>query len=141
MQVNKSLVAVSILLLILCFACNSEQPETVPYVPVNIQINLGNPDFQDLAIDGGFVNVTGGAKGILIYRENSASYKAFERNCTFEPNGTCARIAMDSSLLFMIDTCCSSQFDFSGNIMSGPAAFNLVQYNTSTDGTYLYINN
>lgn len=123
------------------FGCGSNNQDSIPYVPVNIQINLLNPDFQPLSIDGGYVYITGGARGILVYRESSTNYLAFERNCTFEPSADCARIIMDSSNLFMADTCCGSQFDFNGNITGGPAPFNLLQYSTLLNSNYLTITN
>ena len=134
--------SLSIILLIVMVSCNLDNGQgAIPYVPVNISLNLQNVDFQPLSIDGGFVYVTGGVKGILVYRENSASYLAFERSCTYEPNSDCARIRMDSSLLFMIDTCCSSQFNLEGNVLSGVAPYALRQYSSSLNGTTLNINN
>lgn len=133
-----------IFLVVIAFmiSCKNENSnEGIPYVPVTISINLLDPNFQELKVNGGYVYVTGGVKGILVYRESSGSYLAFERSCTYLPNSDCARISMDSSQLFLVDTCCSSQFTLEGNVLTGVAPYALKQYTTNLDGTILYINN
>ena len=133
----------SAIFILACLACcgNRNNAEGIPYVFVDFQINLNNPDYQNLAFDGGHVNVNGGYKGILIYRENAVTYRAFERACTYEPTSDCARIHMHESQLYFVDTCCGSQFDFQGNVISGPAPYALRQYQTELIDNYLRVYN
>ena len=48
---------------------------------------------------------------------------------------------VDGSGLFLIDPCCQSQFDLSGQVLARPATYPLRQYATATSGNFLYITN
>jgi len=115
--------------------------DPVPFIPfVDIVINLNLPEFIALRSDGGFVQVNGGVRGIIVYRVNSATYLAYERNCSFRPNEACATINVHTSGLFMEDPCCGSSFNFSdGNPSGGPAWRPLVRYRTQLSGLTLTI--
>ena len=140
---NKILLLISSVLIISAISCKKDkvQQDTIPNVSVDFQINLNNPDYQNLSLDGGFAYVNGGYNGIMIYRENSKTYKAIERAFTYQPSSDCAIITMDISQLFIVDTCCKSQFDFNGNVISGVAPFNLKLYQTSLSDNYLRVTN
>ena len=123
-------------------ACESSEPEDqIPIALVNETINLTNQQYLDLQFNGGHVNIDGGVRGITIYRISETEYRAFERNCSFEPLNTCARVEVDGSGLFFIDSCCSSTFDFNGFPTGGPATLPLRQYLTVLQGNFLIISN
>jgi hypothetical protein len=133
------LIGISILVF---FACESSEPEDqIPFALVNETINLTNQQYLNLQFNGGHVNIDGGVRGIIIYRVSETEYRAFERNCSFEPLNTCARVEVDGSNLFMIDACCSSSFDFNGFPTGGPANLPLRQYQTLLQGNFLTITN
>ena len=113
----------------------------VPNVAVNIEINLNDIDNTALKQIGGFIYVPGGVKGIIVRRESQNSYKAFERNCTFQPSDACAIVDMDPSGFFMEDDCCGSTFDLSGFPTGDPAEFPLKEYGISLAGDILFIFN
>lgn len=115
--------------------------DPVPFIPfVDIVINLNLPEFIALRSDGGFVQVNGGVRGIIVYRVNSTTYLAYERNCSFRPNEACATVNVHTSGLFMEDPCCGSSFNFSdGNPSGGPAWRPLVRYRTQLSGLTLTI--
>jgi len=129
-------------LLLLISACTpSRYDDPVPFIPfLDVVINLNLPEFIALRSDGGYAQVKGGVRGIIIYRANSASYIAYERNCSFRPNEACATVNVHNSGLFIEDPCCGSNFNFSdGNPTGGPAWRPLVQYRSQLDGLTLTI--
>jgi hypothetical protein len=121
--------------------CREEQQVILPDVFVNIRLNLTSQEALPLRQDGGFIYQEGGVRGIIIYRQDQYTYRAFERNCTFQPQDSCAQVQVDASRLFMIDPCCSSQFGWNGQIMGGPAPAPLKRYQAALDGNILTIYN
>ncbi len=129
------------LILSLGFAgCKDTQPmDDIPRVYVYEQINLNDFRYNALNLVGGFAYIPGGVRGIILYRKSSNQYLAFERDCPYQPLDSCALVSVDSSTLFMIDTCCSSEFDFDGNPIAGPARFPMLQYSIYKNGNFLTI--
>lgn len=126
----------------LLVSCSDDAPiPDIPNVPVNEQIPVNSLQFPELRQDGGFVYLNAGYKGILLIRQNSSTYLAFERACPYHATDPCAIVEVDDSNLFITDDCCGSQFNFSGQVTSGPAAYGLKQYATALSGSILYITN
>jgi nitrite reductase/ring-hydroxylating ferredoxin subunit len=120
----------------------SRDSSYVPYVPVNIQINLQNPDYNSIKTVGGWVYVTGGSKGLIIYRADVGVFKAYDRHCPYHPTDACSKVDVDGQTLTAIDTCCGSKFQlFDGSVLKAPATRALQTYQTSFDGNILSINN
>jgi hypothetical protein len=110
-------------------SCEDSMPhDEIPRVYVYEEINLNDFRYQALKLNGGFVYINGGVRGIIIYRKTQSEYLAFERNCPYQPAGNCALVSVDDSNLFMTDSCCGSTFDFDGIPVSGPVRFRLLQY-------------
>ena len=128
-----------VIALLLLYACSADPiDDPIPFVSFqDITINLSLPEYFSLQQDKGFKLLNnGGVRGIILYRQSSSSYIAYERNCSFHPNDACATVDIHSSGLFMNDPCCSSSFDFvTGNPTGGPAWRPLRRYRTS------YLNN
>lgn len=139
MTIIKSALLLLVLGLIAC-GKNSPVPQ-IPNVIVNKQINLNNIEYNKLRQVNGYVYIEGGVRGIIIIRQNTNRYLAIERNCTYQPGDECARVEADQSGLFLVDPCCHSQFDLSGQVTGGPAAYPLRQYATALNGNFLYITN
>ena len=132
------------LFLLTAFACGKDDDDVydlIPNVFVKEQVNIMDLRYPDLRNDNGFAYIPGGVKGIIVFRQNSASYLAFERNCPFQPYDSCATVSMDPSKFFLADSCCGSQFNLSGQPIGGPARFSLKKYATSLSGNILTINN
>jgi hypothetical protein len=105
-----------------------------------ITVNLNYPQYQKLKLDGGFIYMQGGLKGLILYRANENSYLAFERACPYHPGAGCAIVSVDASTLFMIDRCCNSSFNFSdGYPTGGPAERPLIQYRVDQEANVLKI--
>lgn len=127
------------LLLIACEPDLSDDP--IPYIPfTEIIINLSFPEYASLRTDGGYKEINGGVRGIIIYRVNATSYNAFERNCSFHPNDACATVNTHNSGLYLTDPCCGSTFNFSdGNPSGGVAWRPLRRYRTQLNNSTLTI--
>jgi nitrite reductase/ring-hydroxylating ferredoxin subunit len=128
--------------LLLISGCGREL--TDDFIPItafpDIVINLSLPTFNRLQVDGGSQAIDGGVRGIIVYRVNSSTYIAYERNCSFRPNEACATVDIHSSGLFMLDSCCSSNFSFTdGSPTGGPAWRPLNRYRTQLSGSNLTI--
>lgn len=134
-----------LILLIATISCSScrdrNNNNQVPYVPVNIAININQPDFFNLTVPTGWVYVTGGSRGIIVYRNSSDEFTALERHSTYEVESQCAAVVNDDGVI-VTDPCSSSQWLIQdGSLLNGPASFPLIQYETSFQDPYLYITN
>jgi hypothetical protein len=119
-------------------SCEPQLQDEIPYVLVEIDVNLNNTEFFDLSNDGGYVYILGGVRGIIIYRENENDYRAFERNSPIDAFAACSTIDVDASGLFMVDPCHNVFYDFEGLPISGNS-LPLRQYETILDRNWLYI--
>lgn len=130
-----------ILFLIFGLSCQPNlSDDPIPYQHFNdVIINLTLPAYLTLSSDGGYAYVnSAGVRGIIVYRKNSSTYLAYERNCTFQPNDACATV--DTQIFDMKDSCCGSTFRYSdGQPQDGPAWRPLQQYQTSLSGNTLTI--
>jgi len=97
-----------------------------------IELNLSLPENSALRLDEGLKEVNnGGIRGIIVYRVNSTTFRAYERNCSFQPNEAGATINIHSSKLYFIDHSCGSSFSLQeGTPTGGPAWRPLRQYRT-----------
>ena len=130
-----------LLISIILLGCTPDlSDDAIPFLAFpDIVINLTLPSYNALTVNGGHKNISGGVRGIIIYRAGSGTFYAFEQNCSYHPNDACATVEVHSSGLYMNDTCCGSTFDFNGNPMGGAAWRPLRQYETSLDGSTLTI--
>jgi hypothetical protein len=133
------------ILAIVVFEFNSCTPDLsddpIPFQPFDdIVINLSLPAYVSLATDQGSKYVSGGIKGIIIYRKSASTYLAFERNCSYHPNEACSNVDVHASTIYMEDSCCGSTFSFpNGEPTGGPAWRPLRQYITVLNGNQLTI--
>ena len=126
---------------LLFFSCQKEE-DYIQNVVVDINLNLTLPEFSDLQTVGNSVFITGGVKGIIVYRQGFDSYKTYDRNCSFEPSLSCARIdSVNSSIA--ICKCCNSMFllEQNGDNIDGPALLPLKKYQNNLSEDFLYIYN
>ena len=120
----------------------TDSDDYIQNVYVNIEVPVNQPEYSDLDAIGNSVFITGGVKGIIIYHANVNDYRAFDRNCSFEPSRQCAYIDSINSTIASCN-CCSSKFliDQNGITSNGPALLPLKEYYTSFSGGILRINN
>lgn len=120
--------------------CRKENTSGVPPVNLDISINVNNPAYVDLAVTGGWLYLTGGSQGLIVYRASPSEFVALDRHCTYQTTDLC-RVYVDSSEVIARDSlCCHSAFLINnGSVVEGPASIDLRQYNTSFNGTVLRI--
>lgn len=128
---------------LLALACQPDQSDDpIPIVPFNdFVMNLSAPEYQPLQVNGGYKEVNSiGVRGVIVYRLDVSTFKAFERNCSYRPNEACATVNVHSSNLYMVDPCCNSSFSFPDGMPSGGLAIRpLRQYATALVGAELTI--
>jgi hypothetical protein len=113
----------------------------IPNVAVNVEVILSDIDNAALQQIGGYIYLQGGVRGIILFRESQSQYRAFDRNCTYQPSDPAAIIEVNASGFYMEDLSCKSNFDLGGFPTDGPAEFPLKEYNVSLAGDFLLISN
>jgi hypothetical protein len=130
-----------LVLLVITSGCRDRNTDRIPDVPVNIAINIYQPDFFNLTVPSGWVYITGGSRGIIVYRKSADEFVALERHSPFQPEDNCA-VVVDEDNVLVSDPCSDSQWLITdGTIVQGPTAFALETYNTSFSDPILYITN
>ena len=130
------------LILIIQSCKKNESHPNIPNVYVNLYLDINSTQYIELNSVGGYVYLTGGYRGILVYRVSVEDFIAFERTCPYDPDKDCARIEMEPSGLTTVDSCCMSRYlILDGSVLRGPSTIPLKQYRTSFDGNILHIYN
>lgn len=128
-------------LLVIASGCRDRNVNRVPDVPVNIAINIYQPDFFNLTVPSGWVYITGGSRGIIVYRKSANEFVALERHSPYQPQDNCAVVVNEDNVI-VSDPCSDSQWlIMDGTIVQGPTAFALETYRTSFSDPILYITN
>lgn len=120
--------------------CKKDKDE-VPYVYVDIYLYTTDPAFSPLNAVSGSTTISGGSKGIIIFRKSQTEFMVYDRHCTYKvADGN--SVAVDASGLLAADAVCSSKFLITdGSPNSGPAVNSLKRYQYTFDGTVLHIYN
>ena len=132
------IIRVSLLSIILTLSSCEPQmtDDPIPWLAFpEIVLNLSLPENASLRLDEGIKEVnSGGVRGIIVYRVNSNTFHAYERNCSFQPNEAGATVNVHSSKLYLTDQSCGSSFSLAqGTPTGGPAWRPLRQYRTVFD--------
>lgn len=122
-------------------ACNDTPTaaDPLPYVYVNESIYMNEIRALGLkSTDGSYLFINGGLKGIIVYRKAQGVFYAIDRQST---TGRGCAVKVDPTRQFVQDTCSNTQFDFSGQLISGAPIANLRRYNVNYDGLRIQITN
>ena len=144
MKASKKISLIVICILLICFGnfCKKQDYANIPNVYVDINIDVTSTIYMELNHVGGWLYLTGGVKGILVYRSSVDEFMTFERCCTYDADVSEARIEVDSTDVMLVDKACGSVFlILDGSIITGPATIALKRYRNNFDGTYLRIYN
>lgn len=127
--------------LVFFLSCSPDlSDDAIPYTPfTEVFVNLNLPQNFILQSDGNYKYIGGGVKGIILYRVNANKFRAFERNCSYQPNAACATVEVHVSGLYMEDTCCGSVFSMAGLPQGGPAWRELRQYDAKVIGNEVIV--
>lgn len=129
-------------LAVLASSCKKDEKGGVPLTGVNININVNLPEYNDLAVPGGWVYLTGGSQGLIVYRKSTDEFVAMDRHCPYRPEDVCKVVVDESEVIARDTACCHSAFLLlDGSVTEGPAALGLKRYNTTFNGTTLHIFN
>ena len=111
-------------------------------MPVSFVINPNSTEYLNLNHIGGWIYVTGGYNGILIYRVTLNDFVAFERACPYDFSKEGARIVVDTSMITCYCPVCVSKYiSMMALPMKDPARYILKQYQAVYDGSLLYVSN
>ncbi len=123
-------------------SCAKDQQSGVPPTFVDITINVNLPAFADIAVPGGWVYLTGGAQGLIVYRRSTDEFTALDRFCTYQPQNACKVVVNSDQITASDTTCCHSTFSIvDGAVTHVPATIALKSYHTLFNGTTLRIYN
>ena len=126
-------------LVIILPGCRKDKQPQIPYVYVNYQLYPNSLDYIPI---GGHKYLTGGYRGIVIYRLLDDQFAVYERCCPNDPEKTNAKVTVMSSGSTCIDSVCMSKFILmNGTPYEGPSPFSLMQYRYTFDGETLLIYN
>ena len=103
-------------------------PSPVPWVKVNISIDLSKSPYNALLTPGGYVYISGGYKGIVVVCDESGKIWALDRTCPYHVNASCAVVSMASAGNQFTCPCCSSTYALDGAIGHGPSNYSLKAY-------------
>ncbi len=123
-------------------SCGKENFHPVPNVMVDIRINIENPSYAALNTVGNSVSVSGGYRGIIIYRVGLNEFTAFDRSCPHHPWEQCAVVNGQLGQPFAKCDCCQTTYQLlDGSKFSGPSLFPLRAYRVTFLHPFLSINN
>ena len=88
---------------------NQNVNKIIPNVQVDLNLNLNEPANFELTTIGGWRYVSGGSKGIILYRGQDRYY-AYDRHTPLNSADLCAIVSVDSTNFFAIDGCSGSRF-------------------------------
>ncbi|MDA0729211.1 MAG: tRNA (adenosine(37)-N6)-threonylcarbamoyltransferase complex dimerization subunit type 1 TsaB [Bacteroidetes bacterium] len=125
-----------------CSSCGETQ-QFIPYVPVNIDIDLNLPAYSTLNFPGEAIALNGGSRGLYVYRYTLDEFVVLDRHATFDIDLGC-QVTLDNDNITLNDDsdCSASQWlMLDGSVMNGPATLPLHRYRTSLNGSILHIYN
>ena len=135
-----------ILLILTCNSCKKDQ-EYIPYVPVNLSLNL--TILNDLTVTGSsIVFDQDGYGGIVVFCQyydafnpSQSEYYAYDATCTFEISKECTVENIGKNVK-AICPCCGSEYSlFDGYPYKGEASRALKEYNATVVNDILRIYN
>lgn len=121
------------------FSCKKNRNHPVANIPFDISINISLPSYSELQGVGGWTYVTGGVKGIIVYRKSYDQFVAFDRQSPADGGLDCATpLTPDSTnFLQLNDACTGATFSlYDGSPMSN-SDFGLRQYQVAWDGNLM----
>ncbi len=136
-------IVVIILFLGLISCSNTEDPNDIlPDFPINVPpLILSNPSNNALLAVGGWVEIQGGIKGIVVYHASFDNYLAYDLACPhLQPSACTKMIIIDD--IFMKCTCDDTKFALAlGGAPQDGTKFPARQYRVIKSGNSLIVTN
>lgn len=124
---------------------------SIPFVNVNVQLDLNDPSFIALNPFGGYILLDGyGNRGLVIYHNFDDTYSCYDRICSHQPSNPCSIVEVEESGLYLqcgvtngseYTPCCDSKFLWDGFPTDGPAIYPLQAYQVYKNGNLITISN
>tara|TARA_R110002073_G_scaffold40547_5_gene115335 strand:+ start:491414 stop:491833 length:420 start_codon:yes stop_codon:yes gene_type:complete len=130
-------------LLIGIISCNptDDGNKILPDVPVNETIFLNNPSNNNLLLVGGWVEINGGIKGIVVYHSSQNNYLAYDLACPHLTPSACTKMVIEDGLT-MECTCDNTKFALAlGGAPQSGTQYAARQYRATRNGDTLIITN
>ncbi|MCO5259243.1 MAG: hypothetical protein M9916_03785 [Crocinitomicaceae bacterium] len=124
-----------IVFLVSSTSCKKNKLHPVLSIPFDITIDINLPTYSNLTGVGGYAYVTGGVKGIIVYRRSLGEFVAFDRKSPAD-EGNCEKPLETNAdnFLELDDLCTGAKFSlFDGAPISG-SEFGLRMYAVAFDG-------
>ena len=151
-----SLTFILFLFVFIFSGCNKHyQNPNIPIVDVDITIDPNSTMFLELNTPGGWcylnnkpgVYIPYGSRGIIVYRQDMYTFKAYERTppnnpykCCEDNNTKCSALIVNYPMV--VDTCSNINYNIlDGGIIEGNGTYPLIQYKTHYNGNLLRIYN
>ncbi len=131
-----------------------QNPE-IPIIDIDITIDPNSTLFLELNVPGGWcyldhkpgVYIPPASRGIIVYRQDMYTFKAYERTPPNDPNkccnsdhSQCSKLTVDYPLV--VDSCTGIKYNIlDGGIIEGNGTYPLIQYKTNFNGNLLRIYN
>ncbi len=136
------LLMVLLLALPVSSGCNKEGRERVPPVYVNFTVDVMSGQFSDLQLIGGWVYVTGGYRGIILYRNSMDEIVALDRTSTYKPESQGNQVVVEQGSPIAADTINGMRYLLmDGSVIEGPVNIPLKRYGTSFNGIVVHVYN
>ena len=111
-------------------------------LPLNITTDLNNPQLINALVPGGFVELSGGSKGILLMNINGSEFVAYDRLC---PASDCATPMTFKNGFILRCECDNSEYGVGKGIGGAPQTNGFlcpaIEYRVIKSGTVIRITN
>lgn len=116
------------LLLLSLSSCNKEDDHPVPYVRVELDINVIHYNLNQPGMSAELVGH--GYRGIFIYRVSQDQFRAYDRACPDNPHQCTLNISEENQVIAEAD-CCESDFILiDGSSINNASNYPLREYRT-----------
>ena len=118
-----------------------DTPGVIPYVDVQVDLNLSLPAYNVLNFPGNWLYISGGSRGLIVYRYTLDEFVILDRHATYDVDAGCqCTVSQDGYTIE--DPCSTSQwYIFDGSVIQGPTTAPLERYTTTWIPPVLSIRN
>jgi hypothetical protein len=141
---NMKYCAFLMLMILVPFAggCDKEKRERVPNIYVNFTIDITSGQYTELQLIGGWIYVTGGYRGIILYRNTLEEIVAMDRTSTYKPETLGNQVFVEPGSPIAVDTAGGMRYLLmDGSVIEGPVSIPLKRYRTTFNGMMLSVYN
>ena len=118
-----------------------DTPGVIPYVDVQVDLNLSLPAYNNLNFPNNWLNISGGSRGLIVYRYTLDEFVVLDRHATWDVGAGC-QCTVSPDGYTIEDPCSGSQwYIFDGSIIQGPTTAPLERYTTTWIPPVLSIRN